>query len=137
MNKLKIIYNICCSCFSDDWTEKTRRKNVIFQRAIYYKIARDITRQSLQQIGAKVNKEHATVSHGLKVFKYDIQGVDKVSVRNDEMYELYQTVRNKCKKVIWFTNKRELTKKEMLLHQNINLREENKKLKQTIKNLIA
>lgn len=51
-----------------DISEVTRKQNVLYLRIIYYRIAKDMTFQSLSVIGKTVNKDHATVLHALKNF---------------------------------------------------------------------
>lgn len=48
---------------------KTRKREYVFARAVYYRLCNEFTKCSLTSIGKEVNKDHATVIHGLKVFK--------------------------------------------------------------------
>lgn len=45
---------------------KTRKREIVEARYIFFKIIRDNTRKSLAVIGEKFRKDHATVLHGLK-----------------------------------------------------------------------
>jgi len=45
-----------------------RNQNKVFLRAIYYKLCRELTSSGLAKIGASMDKNHATVLHGLKIF---------------------------------------------------------------------
>lgn len=65
MNK-KIIKRIVEEFYSLDITTKTRERNYVEARAMYYKIVRDNTKLSLEAIGKSVNRNHATVLHGIK-----------------------------------------------------------------------
>jgi len=65
MNK-KIIKRIVEEFYSLDITTKTRERNYVEARAMYYKIVRDNTKLSLEVIGKSVNRNHATVLHGIK-----------------------------------------------------------------------
>jgi hypothetical protein len=47
---------------------KTRSRDMAYARAIYYKLAKRHTVQPLSKIGKLVNRDHATVLHGLKLF---------------------------------------------------------------------
>jgi len=47
---------------------KSRKREVVYMRAIYYKLCKEFTFESLVKIGKTINKDHATVIHGLKVF---------------------------------------------------------------------
>lgn len=64
MNK-KIIKRIVEEFYSLDITTKTRERNYVEARAMYYKIVRDNTKLSLEVIGKSVNRNHATVLHGI------------------------------------------------------------------------
>ena len=48
---------------------KTRKREYVFARAVYYRLCKEFTKCSLTAIGKEVNKDHATVIHGLKIFK--------------------------------------------------------------------
>ena len=56
------------SVFNTKLSVKTRKRDVIYMRCIYYKLCRDLTFESLNSIGKQVNRDHATVLHGLKTF---------------------------------------------------------------------
>ena len=47
---------------------KTRKRDIVYTRAVYFKLCRIHTQQPLSDIGKTVNKDHATVLHGIKVF---------------------------------------------------------------------
>ena len=49
--------------------EPNRTRNNIHARAIYYEVAKNFTNSSLKKIGAEINRDHATVIHGLNNFK--------------------------------------------------------------------
>jgi len=48
--------------------KKTRARDICYARAVYYKLAKRYTVQSLSSIGKLVGRDHATVLHGLKLF---------------------------------------------------------------------
>lgn len=48
-----------------DISKKTRKKEYVSARAIYYKLSREETSASLAKIGSFINKDHATALHGL------------------------------------------------------------------------
>jgi hypothetical protein len=48
--------------------KKTRTRDMAYARAVYYKLAKRYTVQSLTAIGKLVDRDHATVLHGLKLF---------------------------------------------------------------------
>ena len=57
-----------------------RDEHTVFCRWIYFKIAKSIAFRSLNKIGMEVNRDHATVIHGLS-------GVDEIL--KDPRYEYY------------------------------------------------
>jgi hypothetical protein len=48
--------------------KKTRTRDMAYARAVYYKLAKRYTVQPLSSIGKLVDRDHATVLHGLKLF---------------------------------------------------------------------
>jgi len=48
--------------------KKIRTRDMAYARAVYYKLAKRYTVQSLTSIGKLVGRDHATVLHGLKLF---------------------------------------------------------------------
>ena len=69
-------------------SENTRKRPYILCRAIYYKIAKEYTFNTLSDIGAKFGKGHATVLHGLKVF-------DEIKIYDKDLYEIYKDFHNR------------------------------------------
>lgn len=57
------------NAFNKKIEEPTRRRDVVYPRAIYYKLAQEYSGESLVSIGNTVSKNHATVIHGLKLFE--------------------------------------------------------------------
>lgn len=51
-----------------DIAENTRQQHIVFYRAVYFKLAKELTGNSLSKIGKEVNRDHATVLHGLRIF---------------------------------------------------------------------
>lgn len=66
-----------------DINKNTRERVYVYARALYYKLAKEYTFNSLQVIADKFGKNHATVLHGLKVF-------EEIRIYNKEMYRLYE-----------------------------------------------
>jgi len=48
---------------------KSRRTELVYTRAMYYNLCREYTLHSLDVIGKSVGKNHATVLHGLKLYR--------------------------------------------------------------------
>jgi hypothetical protein len=59
------LIDIVSSISGEDITKKSRRPAVVAARSIYYKILRDHEEWSLVRTGAPLNKDHATVKHGI------------------------------------------------------------------------
>jgi len=55
-----------------DVVERTRQREYVQARMIFYKFARD-NKQTLQAIGKFLKRDHATVMHSLKKFEQDVQ----------------------------------------------------------------
>jgi len=71
--------------------EETRKQNIVFIRAIYYRLARTLTLESLNSIGRVLNKNHATVLHGLKIFP----SVYKIKKYKNLYLKCYENLQNK------------------------------------------
>jgi hypothetical protein len=61
---------------------KTRKRSIVEARQIYFKRAREITKKSLWEIGAYLNKDHSTVLHGIKT----INSVPELKNRYDKYF---------------------------------------------------
>ena len=62
---LEFIKNAMIFEFGYDWMENTRKRETVYQRAIYFKLAKDYTNESLVRIGNSVGRDHATVLHAI------------------------------------------------------------------------
>ena len=51
-----------------DLSSKSRKRELVYGRAVYFKLCKDLTRVSLHSIGKIVGRDHATVLHGLNLF---------------------------------------------------------------------
>lgn len=69
MKMLKEIMKLVSEQYGLDITQTNRRKDLVMARWVYYKLCRDFTPASLAEIGKSLNKNHATVLHGLKGFE--------------------------------------------------------------------
>ena len=67
--------------FNVDLTEQTRQMNVVEARSMFYKICRENLGLKYRQIAEVVNKNHASVIHGIKTLN-DLIDTDK-RVKND------------------------------------------------------
>lgn len=95
-NKLKQIRRLIEKEVGYSLDINTRRRDVVFARAVYYRVARDMfdgeNRYSLAAIGKELGKDHATVLHALRNVVDHAMG--------DEYYsELYRSVLNAVRKI--------------------------------------
>ena len=128
--KLKVIIDEVIKKFNTDITQKNRSRELVYGRAIYYKLCKNLTSHSLTEIGSLISKDHATVLHGLKVF-------ETLEFNKDVYYlNAYQELLDKLKLnyLINIRNPRDLkTKYYKYVNENINLKEKNKNIRVLIK----
>ena len=67
--ELTQIKNLLIDLFNNDFTKQNRQRHNVYQRAVYYRLCRDLTPHALTDIGATINKGHASVIHGLKLYR--------------------------------------------------------------------
>jgi chromosomal replication initiation ATPase DnaA len=67
--------------------KNSRIRKYVYGRAIYFKLCKEFTHASLAEIGESVNREHATVIHGLEVF-------NMIALYNDTIMSSYNRIRN-------------------------------------------
>ena len=116
MNKrLFVVKTVCEKIMEEKLSNRTRKTKWIRLRTIYYKIARDLTGASLQEIGKSVGRDHATVCHGLKLFWVDI-----------ESNAFYKSLYLRCKRTAKVQLENKYQESELsnhnYLHENINLK---------------
>ena len=70
-------------------TAKHRKRNYVYARAIYYRITRDLTVESLADIGKPLKKNHATVVHALNNVFTSIESYEP------DMFDVYKA----CKEI--------------------------------------
>lgn len=96
--ELNQIKNLLIDLFKNDFSSKDRQRHSVYQRAVFFRLCRDLTPYSLADIGAVVNKDHASVLHGLKLFKH-------FKDWNEDVYlSLYKQARLKLKEKFNFAN---------------------------------
>ena len=88
-----LIKNIVEKEFGLDITKRTRRREYVEARAIYYGLLRDYTTLGLANIGRSIKKNHATVLHGQRNLK-DWLVVDK------RIMEIYNKLEGKLKRIV-------------------------------------
>ena len=72
-NELELILKACEQVTQLDLKKKTREQEYVFGRSFYYYMAREKTNYSLQKIADLVDRNHATVLHGLKIYRYNLR----------------------------------------------------------------
>ena len=74
----------------------SRRSELVYVRALYFNLCREYTMHPLEVIGKSVGKHHATVMHGIKLFR---DWIDQHETKYIEIYEkLDQQVRKEFRK---------------------------------------
>ena len=75
------------NCLGINLSNRTRKRNYVYARALYFKLCKEYTRLSLADIGSSVNMDHATVLHAINnVFPMVIQHDRHLS----DLYEDYR-----------------------------------------------
>ena len=69
---LEVIRKAVETITSCDVVERTRQREYVQARSIFYRFARD-NKQTLQAIGQFLKRDHATVMHSLKKFEQDVE----------------------------------------------------------------
>ena len=109
------------SCLNIDITKRTRKRNYVYARTIYFKLCREYTKLSLSDIGETMNMDHASVVHA-------IGNVFPVVILYDKyLCDLYNEYKfsNKHNAETIFENY------SRLLRENLELRTEVKYIKET------
>ena len=88
----KIIKEAVESAFNTSINVKSRRREIVYIRSIYYKLCKDFTKESLDAIGKHVNKDHATVLNGLKIFNNIID-----NFWEKELFDVYLNIKDHIK----------------------------------------
>ena len=70
-------------------SDNIRKREYVYARAIYFKLAKEFPTHSYKDIGSLVGRDHASVIHGLKVF-------DMLTLYKDNMIDIYL----ECKKIL-------------------------------------
>lgn len=107
-----------------DITSRKRDHKTVINRWIYFKLASEFTNNSLHKIGAVINKNHATVIHGLKQFEFETQWDKDLQTQYERIAIIYmqETKCNDLKKInnrIEFMHN-ELSKLEAIKNELIN-----------------
>tara|TARA_Y100000401_G_C8241337_1_gene183181 strand:- start:66 stop:476 length:411 start_codon:yes stop_codon:yes gene_type:complete len=68
-------------------SKNTRNRSYVYGRAIYFKLCKEFSHATLNEIGKSVGREHASVIHGLNVF-------DMIAMYNDSIIKVYTKIRD-------------------------------------------
>ena len=126
MNK-DTIKQIVENYFEISISRNTRKRQYVEARAIYFKLCREFTQLSLEQIGKSVNRDHASVLHGVRSINTWVQ-VDK------RMKNSMHILKNK---IINYQIEKDETVElnESIVLKYIQLKEQVKELQEINKNL--
>tara|TARA_R100000329_G_scaffold151490_1_gene147927 strand:+ start:9651 stop:10055 length:405 start_codon:yes stop_codon:yes gene_type:complete len=116
--------------FGLDITEKTRKFEYVFARACYYYLCRKFGGFSYSKIGMSVNKNHATVLHGLKELPYMIKHDDVCLKKYNALMSKFDV--NMCVQKNTITVETLVRDYNFLLLENDKLRGENAELRELI-----
>ena len=96
MITLQQIEQLMISELGYDFTEynKSRKRERVYIRSIFFKLSKEYTIQSLDTIGSRLNKTHATVINALDVFE------NEVKVYEPDFYQVYQNLKNKLDEIL-------------------------------------
>tara|TARA_R100000951_G_scaffold54133_1_gene45565 strand:- start:156 stop:557 length:402 start_codon:yes stop_codon:yes gene_type:complete len=75
--------------------DKSRIQQFVYTRAMYFKLCREYTLFNLGEIGKSVDRNHATVLHGIKLFDEWISEHEEVYINQYERIE--KEIANKFK----------------------------------------
>ena len=115
--------------------KESRDRDLVYARAVYFKLAKQHTRHTLLKIGAVVGRHHASVIHGIKIFD------DIITRYESEYYKIYLDIDKNIRRttgekynnpMLYYRDKyaQTLIKARDLQRENIQLR------KQLINNLL-
>ena len=109
------------NCLNIDLSLRTRKRNYVYARAVYFKLCKEYTRLSLNDIALSINMDHASVLHAINnvfplVMQYDGHLQD--------LYEDYK-VSNKYDTESMFESYSRIIRENMKLRREIeNIKEE-------------
>jgi hypothetical protein len=121
--KLKVIRQEVEKVCERNIRTKSRKREIVYARVLYYRLCKDLTTHSLSEIGSALKKDHATVLHGLKNYEQMILMKDKFYL------EAYTKIYDKLKLNYYINHHNDLdlkTKYYKYLHQNIDLKNKKK-----------
>ena len=97
--KLEKIKDLVSQEMQTDIKTKNRKRENVYARAVYYKLSRLHTNQSLESIAGVLDRDHATALHGIKLFN------DWIYKHEPSYREIYQKIDKHIRKVNGTTDK--------------------------------
>jgi hypothetical protein len=73
---LREIYSVICQMRGIDIRDKNRTNDYVYARAIFFALAKKLTKHSHSVMGSFLNRDHATSIHGVKTFN-NLMATDK------------------------------------------------------------
>ena len=125
--EIKVIKDLVEKTTNIDINTKRRQREIVEARALYYKLCREHTFQSLSEIGKSVERDHATVLWG-------IQNFESWSKQNISLKSAYLNLKTKIQALM---DEEDGANKETqdFMDKYLRVREENCKLMEINKDL--
>lgn len=125
--EIKVIKDLVEKTTNIDINTKRRQREIVEARALYYKLCREHTFQSLSEIGKSVERDHATVLWG-------IQNFESWSKQNISLKSAYLNLKTKIQALM---DEEDGANKEAqdFMDKYLRVREENCKLMEINKDL--
>lgn len=109
MNKIDLfVYRTVCDHFGIDIQNKTRRRNYVDARRIYFKILKELNPvRSLDSIGKSLDRakfDHATVLHHLKEIDHFLSFEKDLEIKYNNILEICLNFKRKNKNIVFVNN---------------------------------
>ncbi len=109
MNDIDIfVYRTVCDHFGIDIQNKTRRRNYVDGRRIYFKILKELNPvRSLNSIGKSLDRikfDHATVLHHLKEINHFLVTEKDLSIKFSNILEICMNFKKQNKNIVFLNN---------------------------------
>ena len=114
MTGLFLRYNIVEDYYKTDLLDNSRKRKIVDARNMYYKLSRELIQATYENIAHPVNKNHATVMHGIKC-------LDILLTYDLDYQNIYLILKNECYiKLVANPYERYLGKEDRLQHKVMN-----------------
>ena len=109
MNEVDLfVYRTVCDHFGIDIQNKTRRRNYVDARRIYFKVLKELNPvRSLNSIGKSLNRskfDHATVLHHLKEIDHFLSIEKDLEVKYNNILEICLNFKRDNKNIVFVNN---------------------------------